>query len=318
MSIGASSEAQRRLRVVYFGSPSIALPTLHMLAERHDVLTVVTQPDRPAGRGRALSAPPVKIDALARRLEVLQPESLKDPLLAERLAALRADLFVVMAYGRILPPALLDAPRLGAWNLHASLLPKYRGAAPIQWAIMRGERRTGVCLMRMEPGLDTGPVGGRVEVAIADDETAGSLEAKLAPLAADLLRRSLPAIATRTLILEPQDHAAATVAPPLRKADGHLDFRRTAAEVSAWARGVDPWPGAFATAGDEIVRLFRPRIEAASGAPGSVLAADASGLLVACGMASVRFGELQLPGRRRLPAAAVLAGWAARPGLVLT
>jgi methionyl-tRNA formyltransferase len=274
------------------------------VAAHHQVLLVISQPDRPAGRGRQLQAPAVKLSAGRLGLPVEQPARVKDPALVERLASLQPDVFVVAAYGRILPPALLAVPRLGPWNIHASLLPRYRGAGPIQWAIIRGDAETGVSIMRMEEGLDT----------------AGTLSARLSRAGAALLIETLPAIASGTVVLTEQDHARATLAPMLSKADGLLDFRQRAALVSAQARGVDPWPGAFALYQGEPVKLYQPTIVPGAGQPGEVLGLGPSGLAVACAAdpggapGAVAFAELQLPGRKRLPAAAVLAGHALPPG----
>jgi methionyl-tRNA formyltransferase len=306
------------MRVVFFGSPQFAVPALAAVAAEHQVLAVVTQPDRPAGRGKALAPPPVKELAGRLGLTVLQPPGLKTPEVVASLAAYQADVFVVVAYGRILPPALLALPRLGPWNVHASLLPRYRGAAPIQWALIRGETTTGVCIMRMEAGLDTGPVAARAELPIADDDTAGSLSPRLSELGAQLLRQTLPRIAAGAVTLEPQDHAAATLAPPLRKEDGRLDFTTDARAVAARARGVDPWPGPTAVLDGEVIKLFAPRLTGGSGAPGAVLGLTPEGLAVACADGAVAFAELQLPGRRRLPAAAVLAGRPIPPGTRLS
>ena len=202
--------------------------------------------------------------------------------------------------------------------MHASLLPRLRGAAPIQWAIIRGEPRTGVAVMRMEAGLDTGPVAAVAETAIGDDETAGQLFPRLARLGADLLAATLPHIAAGTVTLAAQDDALATVAPLLKKEDGRLDFTQTARQVSARARGVDPWPGATALLGGEPVKLFHPRVlEAAPGQPGRVLGVVAEGLAVGCADRPIAFAELQLPGRKRLPAAAVVAGRAIPVGTAL-
>jgi len=296
------------LRVVFFGSPTFAVPSLDAVADRHQVVAVVSQPDRPAGRGRALAPPPVKELAVRRGLPVLQPERLKGTDIAERLAALHPDLFVVVAYGRILPVPVLEVPRLGPWNVHASLLPRYRGAAPIQWALIRGESKTGVCVMRMEAGLDTGPVAARRELEIHDDDTAGSLAQRLSRVGTDLLVDTIPLIAEGRVALVPQDHAQATLAPILRKEDGALDFTATAREVAARARGVDPWPGPTALLDGELIKLFHPCVVEGSGAPGEVLGLGPEGLVVACGTDAVAFGEVQLPGRKRLAAGAVLAG----------
>ncbi len=248
-----------RLRAVFFGSPAFAVPCLRAVAAETELCAVVSQPDRPAGRGQAPAAPAVKREAEALGLPVLQFEKVRTPETHAALAALDADLFVVVAYGRILPQALLDLPRKGPFNVHASLLPKLRGAAPIQWAIINGEQETGVSIMRMEAGLDTGPVAVTRALPIADDDTTGTLSLKLAELGARLLVDTLPAIADGTITLRRQDDGAATLAPLLTKGDGILKFDRPARLVSAQARGVDPWPGATTTLGGETLKLFAPR-----------------------------------------------------------
>jgi methionyl-tRNA formyltransferase len=296
------------MRVVFFGSPAFALPSLEAVAREHQVLTVVSQPDRPAGRGKKMQPPPVKELALRLGLPVEQPTKLRDGVLAKTLWALQPDIFVVVAYGRILPPDLLAVPRLGPWNVHASLLPKYRGAAPIQWAVIRGESQSGVCVMRMEEGLDTGPVAASREEPIGDDDTAGSLAERLSKVGAELLVATLPSIANGSVTLKSQEEAGATLAPLMKKEDGFLDFSASAQVVSAQARGVDPWPGATVFLGGEPVKVFSPRVIAGQGAPGEVQGLVPQGLAVACGDGAVAFAELQLPGRKRMPAATVLAG----------
>ena len=309
------------LRVVFFGSPAFAVPSLRAVAAEATLVAVVSQPDRPAGRGQTPAPPAVKVAATALGVPVIQPEKIRTPETEAALAAFAADLFVVVAYGRILPQRLLDLPRLGAWNVHASLLPRLRGAAPIQWSIIRGDARTGVSIMRMEAGLDTGPVAAVRALDIADDDTAGTLSDRLATLGAGLLAETLPAIAGGGVALAMQDHDAATLAPILTKADGHLTFDRPARAVSAHARGVDPWPGASAMLDGAPLKLFAPRVVDAQGAavgrPGEVLGLRPEGLAVACAPGAIAFGELQLPGRKRLPAAAVLAGHKIPAGTVL-
>jgi methionyl-tRNA formyltransferase len=299
-----------RPRVVFFGSPEFAVPFLEALCGVADVVAVVSQPDRPAGRGKQLTAPAVKVAAAARGIPVLQYERVRTPEVEAELRALAADVFVVVAYGRILPQALLDVPPRGCWNVHGSLLPKLRGAAPIQWSIIRGDRVTGVAVMRMEAGLDTGPVAAVREVPIGDDDTTATLARALAAAGAPLLVETLPAILDGSVTLQPQDDAAATLAPPLAKDDGRLRFDVAARAVSARARGVDPWPGATALLDGEVVRLFGPRVlpGPAGGVAGTVLGLRPEGLAVACADAPIAFAELQLPGRKRLAASAVLAG----------
>jgi methionyl-tRNA formyltransferase len=271
------------MRAIFFGSPAFALPSLEAVAREHHVLAVVSQPDRPAGRGKRLHPPPVKELALQLGLSVEQPIKLRDGALAKTLSALQPDVFVVVAYGRILPPDLLAVPRLGAWNLHASLLPRYRGAAPIQWAVIRGESKTGVSVMRMEEGLDTGPVAASLEEPIRDDDTAGTLAERLASLGSKLLAATLPRIADGSVTLQAQDEAGATLAPLMKKEDGYLDLGAAAQEVSAQARGVDPWPGATVFFGDQPVKVFGVRAIEGVGTPGEVQGLVAQGLAVACG-----------------------------------
>ena len=305
------------LRIVFFGSPEFAVPALAAVAERHEVVAVVTQPDRPAGRGAKLQPPAVKAHATARGLPVLQPAKLRDGVIAGKLSALSPDLFVVVAYGRILPPDLLAVPRLGPWNVHASILPRFRGAAPIQWAVIRGEAMTGVTIMRMEEGLDTGPVAALAREPIRADDTASSLAARLAPLGARLLIETMPRIADGSVALREQDHAIATFAPPLTKADGQLDFRQPAHVVSARARGVDPWPGATILLDGEPAKMFVPTLADGQGQPGEVLGLRPQGLAIACGTGVIAFSEIQLPGHKRMSAKALLSGHPIPPGTIL-
>jgi len=315
------------LRAVFFGSPAFAVPSLRAVAANANLVAVVSQPDRPAGRGQASSPPAVKVAAAALGVPVLQPEKVRTPETEAALAVFAADVFIVVAYGRILPQNLLDLPRLGPWNVHASLLPRLRGAAPIQWSIIRGDAQTGVSIMRMEAGLDTGPVAAVRALPIADDDTAGTLSDELAVVGAELLAETLPAIAGGQVAPVAQDHAAATLAPMLTKADGHMAFDRPARVVSAHARGVDPWPGASATLDGAPLKLFAPRVVVtgaadggapSTGRPGEVLGLRPEGLAIACTEGAIAFAELQLPGRRRMPAAAVLAGHRIPTGTVLT
>ncbi|MES1204898.1 MAG: methionyl-tRNA formyltransferase [Pseudomonadota bacterium] len=315
-----------RPRTVFFGSPAFAVPSLERVVAATDIAAIVTQPDRPAGRGQAVAEPAVKQAAhrLAPGVPVLQPEKIRTGVFGEELRRLGADLFVVVAYGRILPQSILDLPRLGPWNVHASVLPRLRGAAPIQWAVINADTEAGVSIMRMEAGLDTGPVAAVATTPIADADTAGTLSARLSALGADLFAATLPRIVTGAITPVPQDDARATLAPPLRKEDGRLDFTRPARLVSARARGVDPWPGATALLDEQPVRLFGARATAAvagtledHAAAGTVVAIDASGLRVACGEGTITFAEIQLPGRKRLAAAAAAAGRAIAVGVRL-
>lgn len=297
-----------KLRVVFMGSPEFAVPCLEALLATEDVVAVVTQPDKPAGRGLDVQPPPVKVRALAAGVRVLQPPSVRKPPFLDELRALQPDVAVVVAYGKILPPDVLAAPRLGCLNVHASLLPKYRGAAPIQWAIIRGERQTGVTLMQMDAGMDTGDMLLARAIPIPETMTAGQLHAALAPVGAELLVDGLRRLKAGTLTPEKQDPAQATMAPMLTKETGRVDFAAGARAVRDLVRGCDPWPTAFTTVDGAPLKLFRAKTISGRGAPGVVLGADRDGLLVGCGDDAVAFAELQLPGKKRMPASALLAG----------
>jgi methionyl-tRNA formyltransferase len=303
------------MRVVFMGSPEFAVPTLRALhGGGHEVALVVSQPDKPAGRGGAIASPAVAVAAKELGLPLIQPKSARTGELEAALRSSRAELAVVVAYGKILPKAVLDALPRGCINVHGSLLPKYRGAAPVQWAVIDGEAETGVSIMQLDEGMDTGPVLLERRVAIGADETSGELLARLAPIGAAAL---LEALALPAWQPRAQDHARATHARMLTKADGAIDFSRPAAEVAARIRGVDPWPGAQATLRGQIVKLFRARTLDGSGGPGTVLAIDGDGAQVACGSGAVIVRELQLPGRKRLAAAQVAAGRGIAVGDVL-
>jgi methionyl-tRNA formyltransferase len=313
------------MRVVFMGSPDFAVPPLRALLDRHEVALVVTQPDKPAGRGKHLVPPPVKEVAVAAGVPVLQPTSARKPAFADALRATGAELAVVVAYGKILPRAVLDAFPRGCINVHASLLPRYRGAAPIQWAILRGETETGVTIMQLDEGMDTGPMLCKRAIPIAPDDTAGTVFERLAPLGAELLLEAMDGLARGALVPEPQDPAQATHAPMLDKDDGAVDWTRSAAEVSHHIRGVDPWPGAFTALGDTRLKLFRPAPvdpgqPTGSGPPaqpGQILGVDERGLIVACGQGAVAIAEVQAAGGRRMPARAFASGHRISPGALL-
>jgi methionyl-tRNA formyltransferase len=306
-----------RARTIFFGTPEFAVPVLEALAAHTDVVRVICQPDRPSGRGMKLQPPPVKQRALALGLAVEQPIKVRTRAFAAELAALEAELGVVVAYGRILPRAVLEAPRLGCVNLHASLLPRHRGAAPIQWSIAEGDPVTGVCLMQMDEGLDTGPVLARAELPIEPNETAGELTPRVSRLAADLLAASLPALLRGGLPAVPQDHAAATLAPLLDKHHGQVDWSQPAARVHDRIRAMHPWPGAYTFLDAARLKLHRAHVVEAEGqhaVAGTVLRADRNGLHVACGRGVIGIDELQLDGKRRMGAVEYLAGHILEPG----
>ncbi|MBI2891913.1 MAG: methionyl-tRNA formyltransferase [Deltaproteobacteria bacterium] len=307
------------LRVVFFGTPEIAVPTLARLVEIADVKAVVAQPDRPKGRGQKLAAPPTKVLASLTGIPVLQPLKMKDPELWARLAAFDADLFVVVAYGRILPPQILSIPGLGCVNVHASLLPRYRGAAPIQWAILRGEKETGVTLMLMDEGLDTGPMLARRSTPIGPDETSGELGVRLGLLGAQLVADSLPDIEHGRARPEPQDSSLATMAPLLEKAQGRIRFEDTAQRIHDHVRALNPWPGAFTTLDDRTLKVHRTRPAPGTPAdlPGRVVAAGGDGIWVACTDGAIVLREVQLEGKKRMSAAEFASGARLKQGRAL-
>ena len=302
-----------RLRIVFFGTPEFAVPTLERLAttDGFDVALVVTQPDRRAGRGRRLEASPVEQFATGRALPIFQPDTLRETGTRAVLEAANADLFVVAAYGRILGPRTLAIPRLGCVNVHASLLPRYRGASPVAAAILQGEAQTGVSLMVMEPGLDTGPVVATSTCPIAPTDTTASLTHRLALVGAGLAIESIPAFAGGELSARPQPSTGASYARPLVKADGWLDWTRPASELERRVRAMWPWPRAWTTAGDDPPRTIQIHaVEAASSAgghPGEVFELGPN-LAVACGAGALVLRTVQSPGGRPMPGAALLAG----------
>jgi methionyl-tRNA formyltransferase len=305
------------LRVAFFGTPETAVPSLErLLAAGFDVPVVITQPDRPKGRGRQPAASPVKQFAVERGLPVWQPETLKNPELIEALGSLGLDAMAVVAYGKIIPQAIIDIPPLGIVNVHFSLLPAYRGAAPVQWAIAAGETRTGVTTMRIDAGLDTGDILLTAETEIGPDETAIELGERLAAMGADLLVETLRALSLGQITPRPQEHARATYAPMLKKEDGRIDFTWPALKIHNRVRGFQPWPGAYCTFRGRILHLWRTRLaaEQPGGSPGTLHALGRR-LLVTCGDgAALELVEVQLEGRKRLSAEAFLIGQHLEPG----
>ncbi len=303
------------------GTPQFSVPALQALHENgHEILQVVTQPDRPRGRGRKVIAPPVKSAALNLGCPVIQPESVTGMDFAVQLDQLQPDFLVVIAFGQILPEKVLKIPRIAAVNVHASLLPKYRGPAPIQWAIINGENQTGVCTMLMEKGLDTGDVLLTVSEPIHPDDTAGSLHDRLAAKSATVLIDTLSAFAAQTIAPVPQDHSRATYAPMLSKKDGHIAWKRSAEFIERFIRGLTPWPGAFTFHGDQRLKIFKSRPVATDTAqrPGTVLPGFADELRVATGRGALCIEELQGASGKRLAIKDFLRGHNIPPGEVLT
>jgi methionyl-tRNA formyltransferase len=289
------------MKLVFAGTPEFAVPSLRAAAAHGDVVAVYTQPDRPAGRGRQLQPSPVKAQALALGLPVRQPPDLRGEAAREELRALQPDLMVVVAYGLILPSAVLAIPRHGCWNVHASLLPRWRGAAPIQRAIEAGDRATGVCLMQMEKGLDTGPVLLSRETPINPEDTAASLHDRLAAMGAEVLADGLELLrAGKQPMPRPQAAEGVTYAHKLGKEESRLDFRRSAVELERQLRAFQPWPGAEAVVDGERLRIHSAKalpLEHGQ-APGSVLAASRAGLDLACGQGALRLLVVQREGGR--------------------
>lgn len=299
-------------RLIFLGTPPFAVPSLEALLDHgEEVRAVVTQPDRPVGRGQKLTPPPVKLVAQSRGLKILQPERLKDPALVESLAALSPELMVVVAYGRILPPEILALPEVGFLNVHASLLPRHRGSAPVNWALIRGDEETGVTIMWVAPEVDGGPIFLQERVSIRPEDNAGTLAARLSERGATLLVRALDLLRQGKALRRPQPEAGVTLAPPITPKMHRLNWQQPAREVAGWIRGLDPAPGAYALWQGRRLKLFGARVRKVKGRntpPGTVLKMDSRGLEIACGQGTVTVQELQLEGRRRLPVVEFMRG----------
>lgn len=303
---------------MFFGTPAIAVPALRSLAEVAEIVGVICQPDRPAGRGLNLQPPAVKVAALEMGLEVHQPVKVKTGNLDEWLRERTPDVALVMAYGRILPPAVLAAPTRGCMNLHASLLPRWRGAAPINWSIIHGDHETGICLMQMDEGLDTGPVYARRAIAIGDEETAGELSERLSVTASQLVREELARAVRGELEAVPQDHEQSNHAPPLERADGALEFSKTARDLVNLVRGLSPRPGAHTRLNGKPLKVTQARASAnpPAGAPGFV-SVEQKRVLVSTIDGTFELVRAQLEGRKELAALDLINGRALKPGDLL-
>jgi methionyl-tRNA formyltransferase len=299
------------VRVVFLGTPEFAVPSLAALAEEHEVAAVFTQPDRPKGRGNQLAESPVKIAARRLGIAVHQPERVRRPESVELLRTLAAELMVVVGYGQIIPQNIIDLPRHGILNVHASLLPKYRGAAPIQWAIANGESETGVTIMAIDAGLDTGDMLLKEQVTIGSEETAPELSARLAPLGAGLLCEAIREIATGTVLREKQNNNDATLAPILKKEDGLVDWLLPAARIDSRLRGFTPWPGAYTSFRGQQLSITRakPEVEQSGLLPGRLRAAKRR-LFAGCGQhTTLELLEVQPAGKKRMNSEAFLNGY---------
>lgn len=308
------------LRIIFMGTPDFAAAILKTLIDGpDDVVAVITQPDRAKGRGKKLSAPPTKLLAEAVGIPVLQPTKIKTKEFHNGLLTYRPDLIVVAAYGRILPKPLLELAPLGCINVHGSLLPKYRGAAPIQWSVINGEKKVGVTIIQMDEGMDTGDMLLKAEIESAPDETAGSLYIRLADLGSDLLLKTIKGVKEGTISPVSQDHSLATTAPMLKKDDGFVDWKKDANEIECLIRGLDPWPTAFCLLESKRLRLFSPEVlhKDSDAQPGTVLLADKRGLLIACGTNCLLIKEIQPEGKKRMPVSSFLCGHPITPGTLL-
>lgn len=312
------------LRIVFMGTPELARVNLAALLASSEtkVVAVVTQPDRPKGRELKLQPSPVKELALEQGVPVLQPARARDATFVQEMRLFEPELIVVAAFGQILPESILTLPRLGCVNVHTSLLPKYRGAAPIQWAIANGESETGVTIMQMDAGLDTGAILTQEKTSIGEDETSETLHDRLAKTGAVLLLRTMPDLAAGRVTPVPQPAEGVSHAPRIKKEDGRIDWRLPARTIRNRMRAFTPWPGTFtalsAEAGRRVLKIWRADLSDHRGQPGEVLRADKTGILVATGSGSLNITELQLEGGRRLSAGEFLAGHPAKAGALLS
>ncbi len=306
-------------RTIFMGTPDFACPTLQTLIDRGEhIVAVVTQPDRPKGRGQKMLPPPVKVLAETYGIPVLQPAKVRDPSFVDVIRELKPDVIVVVAFGQILPKALLDIPSHGCINVHASLLPRYRGAAPLNWCIMNGEPETGVTTMLMDVGLDTGDMLLTGRTALDDDENIISLHDRMAAMGADLLGETLDRLAAGELVPEPQNDADSCYAPLLKKDHGTINWNSEARTIHNQVRALAVWPGACTVIDGQVLKIYRTRIGQGSGVPGTVLHAARGTFEVACRSGSLFIEEMQLAGKKRLDCTSFLAGHTVLPGTLLT
>ena len=310
------------MKIVYMGTPDFAVPALAALAESgYEVAGVVTQPDKPKGRSKTLVPTPVKEEALKHGIPVYQPKKVREPEFVETLKEIGPDIIIVAAFGQIIPKEILDMPEFGCINIHASLLPKYRGAAPIQQAVINGDKEAGVTIMKMGIGLDTGDMISQASVPLAEDETGGSLFDRLADLGADLLVKTLPSIFDRTAVYEPQPEESPTpYVGMITKQMGLLDFHKDAEELERLLRGMDPWPSAYTFLNGKSLKVWKAAVEqkvSGSEEPGTIVNTDKEGIHVACGQDRLVLKEIQLEGKKRMDAAAFLRGYPIETGTML-
>ncbi|MCX7711933.1 MAG: methionyl-tRNA formyltransferase [Clostridia bacterium] len=309
------------MRIIFMGTPEFAVPSLDMLVkEGYEVVAVVTQPDKPKGRGNKLAAPPVKEYALEHGIEVLQPVKVRTPEYAEQLRSFKPDLYVTCAYGRILTKEVLDIPPMGCINVHGSLLPKYRGAAPIQWSVINGEKVTGITSMYTDVGMDTGDMLLKKEISLPEDMTAGELHDVLKGVGAEVLKETLVKLKEGTLRRIPQDDSEATLAPIMNKDIGRIDWTRSAAEIHNLVRGTDPWPGAFTFYKGERMRVWKTKVmdkQKQDKKPGTILKVNKEGILTACNQGLIQILEIQFDSSKRMLVENYICGHAIDEGEVL-
>ena len=307
------------MKVVFMGTPEFAVPTLQALIDHHQVAAVVTQPDRQRGRGKKVQFSPVKEKAAEYKIPVLQPEKARDEEFIQELETIAPDVIVVVGYGQILPERILNLPKYGCINVHGSLLPKYRGAAPIQWAVLNGEEKTGITTMYMEKGLDTGDMIDKAEVVLDPKETAGSLHDKLMNLGADLLLETLDKLEKGTIVRTKQDDSQSCYAKMLSKEMGRMDFSRSAKELEQWIRGMNPWPSAYTTMNGKTLKIWDADVVSYEGSvePGTVVKVTKDTIIVAAGEGALALKEIQLAGKKRMPVQAFLLGSSVETGIRL-
>ncbi len=312
------------MKVVFMGTPDFAVATVDAIAKAgHEIVLVVTQPDKPKGRGKEMKYPDVKVWALEHNIEVFQPVKIREPEAIEFLSKYEADIFVVAAFGQILPQVILDMPRLGCVNVHASLLPKYRGAAPIQWAVLNGDKVSGVTTMLMGPGLDNGDMLLKEEVVLAEDETGGSLFDRLAIVGGELIVKTMAALEAGEITPEPQNEAEATHVGMIKKSLGELDFTKSAVVLEQYVRGLNPWPSAFSHLSGKTLKIWKARVEETCPSskedmiPGTICLADETGIWVKAGEGYLVLEEIQLEGKKRMPVADFLRGRSIEAGTEL-
>jgi methionyl-tRNA formyltransferase len=309
------------LRIIFMGTPDFATSNLQALIDGpDDIVAVVTQPNRPKGRGKKLTPPPVKLLAESADIPVLQPAIIRTEEFLNGLLSYQPDLIVATAYGKILPPSLLELAPMGSINVHGSLLPLHRGAAPIQWSVIKGDKEVGVTIIRMDEGMDTGDILLQASIPAAADETSSTLFDKLAQLGSETLLKAIKGLKNGTIAATPQDHSQATEAPMLKKSDGLIDWSKNAGELESLIRGLDPWPSAFCFLDGKRLRLFKPEIayKENNAQPGSLLRADKRGLLIVCGKDTLLVKEIQPEGKKRMTVEAFLCGCSLEPGTLLT